>query len=61
MKMTCKKLRTEEQEQNRTEIAEGRSIAYLIMFIKLDFRQCNIVCIGILSLLIVKANSLAMF
>ena len=42
-------------------IAEGRSFVYLVMFIKLVFRQSNIVCIGILSPLIVKTNRLAIF
>ena len=30
-----KKLRIGELEQNRTEIAEGRSFVYLVMFVKL--------------------------
>ena len=53
-------LRAGESEQNRTEIAEGRSFVYLVMFIKLVFRQSNIACTGILYL-IVKTNSLAIF
>ena len=57
IKMTCRKKR-EQGNQNRTE---GRSFVYLDMFIKLVFRQRNIVCIGILSLPIVKTNSLAIF
>ena len=56
-----KKLRTGESKQNRKEITEGRSFVYLVMFIKMVFRQSNIAFIGILSLLIVKTNSLAMF
>ena len=50
--------RTGESEQNRTEIAEGRSFVYLVIFIKLVSRQ-SIVCIGILFLLVVKTTSLA--
>ena len=56
-----KKIGAEASEQNRTEIAESRSFAYLIMFIKLVSSQSNFVCIGILSLLIVKTNSIAIF
>ena len=59
--MMCRKRRTGESEQNRTENAEGRSFFYLVMLTKSGFRQSNIVCIGILSLLIVKANDLAFF
>ena len=59
--MTCRKLRKGEQEQNRTDFGKGRSFAYLLLFIKLVDRQSNVVCIGILSLLIVKTNSLAIF
>ena len=52
---------TEQENQNRTEqLLEGRSFVYLVMFIKLVFRQSNTVFIGILSLLIVKTN-LAIF
>ena len=58
--MMYRKLRTGESEQNRTENAEGRFF-YLVMLTKPGFRQSNIVCIGILSLLIVKANDLAFF
>ena len=54
-------MRIGESEQKRTDIAEGRSFVYLVLFIKLVFRQSNIVCTGILSLLIVKTNSLAIF
>lgn len=45
----------------RTEIAEVRSFIYLVMLLKLVFRQGNNVYMGILSLLLVKKNSLAMF
>ena len=55
------KLRAGESEKNRTEIDEGRSFVYLVMFIKLIFRQSNIVCIGTLYLMILKTNSLAIF
>ena len=63
IKITCRK-KSEQENQNRTEqteTAEGRSFVYLVTFIKLNFRQSNIVCIGILSFLIVKTNSLAIF
>ena len=43
-------------EQNRTKTAEGSSIVYLVMF-----RQSNIVSVGILSLEIIKTNSLPYF
>ena len=46
---------------NRTQIAEGRGFAFLVIFVKLDFRHSNFICIAILSLLIVKTNSLAIF
>ena len=54
-------LRTGESEQSRTEFVKGRSFAYLVMLVKLVFRQSNIVCIGILYSLIVKTNNLAIF
>ena len=38
IKMTCRKFRTGEQEQDKTEIAEGRSFVYLLTFLKLVFR-----------------------
>ena len=57
IKMTSRK-NSEQENQNRTETDEGRSFVYLVMFIKLVFRQSNITCTGILSLLIVKTNSL---
>ena len=41
IKMKCRKLGIGEEEQNRTEIAGGRSFVYLVMFIKLIFRQSN--------------------
>ena len=56
------KIRTKESEDNRTKSGrkvEGRSFAYLFMFIKLIFRQSNIVCVGTSSLLTVKMNNLA--
>ena len=60
--MTCrKKIRTEELEQNRKNITKGRSFVYLVMLIKLIFRQSIIVYIRILSLLIVKTNNFAIF
>ena len=68
IKMTGRKtqsriIRTEQNrpEQNRTEIAEVRDLFHLIMFIKLVFGHDNIVCSGILFLLIVKTNSFAIF
>ena len=36
IKITCRKLRTEESEQNRTEINEGGSFVYLVLFWFLD-------------------------
>ena len=56
-----KNIRTGESEVKRTEIAEVRSSIYLVMLLKLVFRQGNNVYMGILSLLLVKKNSLAMF
>lgn len=56
-----KDIRTGESEVKRTEIAEVRSFIYLVMLLKLVFRQGNNVYMGILSLLLVKKNSLAMF
>lgn len=56
-----KNIRTRESEVKRTEIAEVRSFIYLVMLLKLVFRQGNNVYMGILSLLLVKKNSLAMF
>ena len=50
-----------QNNQDKADIAEGRSIVYLVMFIKLVFRQSNNVCIENLSFLIVKINSLAIF
>ena len=49
--MTCRK-NSEQENQNRTEPKMLKEEA---------FRQSNVVCIGILSLLIVKANDLAFF
>ena len=37
IKMTCRKY-SEQENQNRTEMAESRSFVYLVMFIKLVFR-----------------------
>ena len=51
-KMTSREI-SEQEKQNRREIAEGRSFGYLVIFTKLVF-----VCIEILSLLIVKSFSL---
>ena len=60
--MTCrKKIRTGGLEQNRKNITKGRSFVYLVMLIKLIFRQSIIVYIRILSLLIVKTNNFAIF
>lgn len=56
-----KNIRTGESEVKRTEIAEVRTFIYLVMLLKLVFRQGNNVYMGILSLLLVKKNSLAMF
>lgn len=56
-----KNIRTGESEVKRTEIAEVGSFIYLVMLLKLVFRQGNNVYMGILSLLLVKKNSLAMF
>ena len=41
-----------------TKIAEGRSFVFFVMFVNLVFRQSNIVLIGLLSLLVMKTNSL---
>lgn len=57
----AEKIRTGKSEQNRTKISEGTSFVYLVVFIKLVFRQSNFACIGILSLGIVKINNLAIF
>ena len=56
-----KNIRTGESEVKRKEIAEVRTFIYLVMLLKLVFRQGNNVYMGILSLLLVKKNSLAMF
>ena len=56
-----KNIRTGESEVKRKEIAEVRTFIYLVMLLKLVFRQGNNVYMGILSLLSVKKNSLAMF
>ena len=50
---------SEQENQNRTEIAESRSFVFLVIMRKLVLRQSNIACIGVLSLLIVKTDSLA--
>ena len=57
----AEKIRTGKSEQNRTKISEGTSFVYLVVFIKLVFRQSNFAYIGILSLGIVKINNLAIF
>ena len=57
IKMTCRK-NSEQKNQNRTK---NKMLQVGVMLIKLVFRQSNIVCIGILSLLIVKTNNLANF
>ena len=45
-----------------TEIAEGRVLLiWLCLFCYLVFRQGHTVCMGTLSLMIVKTNSLAFF
>ena len=59
--MMRRKLRTGESEQNRTEINEGKNFVWLVIFIKLGFRQSNIVSIGILSLLVKKKIVLLSF
>ena len=56
-----RKIRTGESEQNRTEIGKGGSFVYLVMFIKLNFRQSNFNCIGMKSFLIVQTNNLLFF
>ena len=56
-----KKIKTGEWEQNRAVIDKGKNFVYLVMFIKLIFRQSNIVYIGMLSFLIVKTNNLVVF
>ena len=61
IKMTCRKY-SEQENQNRTEqkLLKVEALFYLVKFLKLVFRQSNIVCTGILYL-IVKTNSLAIF
>ena len=54
------KLRTGEPKQSRTEIGKGSSFVYLDIFVKLVFGQ-NIVYIEIVSPLIMKSTSLAIF
>ena len=49
----------EQENQNRTEITEGRNFIYLVMFIKFLFRESKIVCTGMLSR--VQTNSLPIF
>ena len=58
--MTCRKTRTAESKQSRTEIDKSERFVNFVMFLKLIFRQNNIVCIGISSLLLVKTNNLVM-
>ena len=50
-------------QKDRTEpkLQKDRRFAYLVMFIKLIFRQINNVCIEILSLLIPKMNNIPFF
>ena len=54
------KLRTGEPKQSRTEIGKGSSFVYLDIFVKLVFGQ-NIVYIEIVSPLIMKSTSRAIF
>ena len=54
------KLRTGEPKQSRTEIGKGSSFVYLDIFVKLVFGQ-NIVSIEIVSPLIMKSTSRAIF
>ena len=56
-----KKLRNGKSGEKRIKIAEGRRFVYLIMFMKLVFRQSNIAGIAILSLLIVTEIVLLYF
>ena len=58
--MTCTK-RHEQNNKDRTEIAEDRCIVHLVLFIKLVFEQRNTFYIGIPSLLILKTNILPIF
>ena len=58
--MTCTK-RHEQNNKDRTEIAEDRCIVHLVLFIKLVFQQSNTFYIGIPSLLILKTNILPIF
>ena len=52
----------QEENHNMTEIAEGRLLLiWLCLFCYLVFRQGHTVCMGTLSLMIVKTNSLAFF
>ena len=60
VKMICTK-RHEQDNKNRTKIAEDRCIVYLALFIKLVFGQSNTFYIGISSPLILKTDSLAIF
>ena len=55
------KLRTGEPKQSRTEIGKGSSFVYLDIFVKLVFGQNDIVYIEIVSPLIMKSTSLAIF
>ena len=54
------KLRTGEPKQSRPEIGKGSSFVYLDIFVKLVFGQ-NIVYIEIVSPLIMKSTSRAIF
>ena len=50
----------QEENQNMKEIAQGRALLiWLCLFGYLAFRQSDTICIGTLSLMIVKTNSLA--
>ena len=58
--MRCRR-KSKQENENRAVIDKGKNFVYLVMFIKLIFRQSNIVYIGMLSFLIVKTNNLVVF
>ena len=55
--LMCRTLEQEQENQKKTKIAKTINFVYLVMFIKLIFRQSNMVCIGISPLFIMKTNN----
>ena len=62
IKMTCR-IKSGQESPNRTEqnLPKVEALFILVMFIKLSFRQINIVCIRVSFLLIAKADNFVTF